>query len=257
MPDEQLIPEFVQAYYASQKALESGDRALATKAYADLLAAYKKLLTSSLDRVHKELAHEQVMLIHQSIQAIPKVTQLKSAPAQAAPAQDDLSDVQVQDSRYGAAAQASAQRAASAAADAQMSSSIEESTSSGFFSSLGVKDYVTLGIFAALILVVLFAKPATLGFVTGVSNGAPQWHSSQVAYSLRNGGQLAVDLANSFRDPDGDPLAFLATGDNGIDVSVTGSVALITAHAAGDHHILFIASDLVSVTKVPITIHVV
>src|SRR3989338_2549379 len=65
--DEQLIPQFVQSYYAAQATIASGKRDAAAKAYQELLLVYSQLSARSLGRPHKELAHEQVQRIYDGI----------------------------------------------------------------------------------------------------------------------------------------------------------------------------------------------
>src|SRR3989338_9394490 len=79
--DEQLIPQFVQSYYAAQAAILSGKRDAAAKAYQELLFAYSQLAASSLGRAHKELAHEQVQHIYEDITKLPSDEQNEDSNA--------------------------------------------------------------------------------------------------------------------------------------------------------------------------------
>lgn len=216
LSDEQLIPAFVQAYYAAQAALNSGDRQAAMKAYQDVLAAYKQLAASALEKPHKELAHQQVKTIYDGLSAMPSIT--TPTPAQSSP---------------------------------------PEARGPGF----GARDYLTIGFFAVLIVMVLFFKPEYIGlaFADIPGGSPPQWRGGQTEFTLPAGTDLAYDFSSAFRDPDGDRLVFLATESPGLRVSVSGSVVTIEAlpGAFGDHQVTVMASDLASVTKVPITIHVV
>lgn len=125
----------------------------------------------------------------------------------------------------------------------------------------GTRDYLTIGFFAVLIVMVLFFKPEYIGlaFADIPGGSPPQWRGGQTEFTLRAGTDLAYDFSSAFHDPDGDRLVFLATESPGLRVSVSGSVVTIEAlpGAFGDHRLTVMASDLASVTKVPITINVV
>ena len=64
MADEQLIPRFAQSFYAAQAAVQLGDRQQALAAYNELLSQYKAIASSTLEKPHKDLAHQQVQSIY-------------------------------------------------------------------------------------------------------------------------------------------------------------------------------------------------
>lgn len=215
--DEQLIPQFVQSFYSAQAAVETGDRSKALAAYQDLLLQYKQIASSTLERAHKELAHRQVQSVYAGLAGLPVKTSL--------PVQDVRSLV----------------------------------TEPGFLSSLGVRDYVTVGVFAVLIMLVLFFKPEYIGLAAYEGgNAPPQWVGATASYAAQVGVPLTIPLDVLFRDPEGDSLVFLATSAPGIDVSVSDSQVTLFASdvARGTNTVVVMASDLVSITKVPLTISV-
>lgn len=208
----------MQSYYSAQAAVETGDRVKALAAYQDLLSQYKQIASSTLERPHKELAHQQVNAIYASVAALPA----QSRPV----AQPSLSQL---------------------------------TTEQGFMSSLGVKDYVTVGVFAVLIMLVLFFKPEYIGLAAYEGgNAPPQWIGATASYAAQVGVPLTIPLDVLFKDPDGDELIYLATSAPGIDVSVSDSKVTLFASdvARGTNTVVVMASDLVSITKVPLTISV-
>ncbi len=87
-------------------------------------------------------------------------------------------------------------------------------------------------------------------------NTAPTWTGSTKTFTALNGKLLAIDLNQYFSDAENDALVFLSTTDEGLDVVVQNSKVTITPKATGTKNLVFIASDLVDITKVPVTINV-
>jgi hypothetical protein len=211
MADEQLIPQFVQSFYAAQSAVQSGERQSALTAYNNLLTQYKAIAASSLEKPHKDLAHQQVQSIYADL------AKLATAPA-------------------------------------PVSTVIEP----GFFGSFGARDYVTIGFFAVLIMLVLFFKPEYIGLSTYEPvNSAPVWVGTETLYATPANVALNIDLNGQFRDSEGNALTYLATSSPDVQVSVQGSIVTVQSAVVGDHQIIVMASDAGSLTKVPLTIRVV
>jgi hypothetical protein len=211
MVDEQLIPRFVQSFYAAQAAVQLGDRQKGLTAYSDLLAQYKVIAASKLEKPHKDLAHQQVQSIYADL------ARLATSPTPRS-----------------------------------------EVVEPGFFGSFGARDYVTIGFFAVLIMLVLFFKPEYIGLSTYEEiNQPPQWIGAETLYATPANVPLAIDLAGQFRDADGNALTYLATSAPDVSVSVKDSVVTVSSAAVGDHRITVMASDSGSLTKVPLTIRVV
>ena len=76
-------------------------------------------------------------------------------------------------------------------------------------------------------------------------NRAPEEATAIADQSVDVGGQVTVDLAGAFSDPDGDALAYEATSDAPAvaTVSVSGSVVTVTGVAVGTTTVMVTASD--------------
>ncbi len=234
---DSLIPQFVQSYYAAQAAVETGDRTKALAAYQQLLGDFKQISASNLERPHKELAHQQVQSIYASVVALPA----------------NVSKASVSESSVPVSSAPISQVTSGSSVDALMSQP-------SFMGSLGAKDFVTIGVFAMLIMLVLFFKPEYIGLSTvDVGNHAPDWIGTTTLFDMQVGIPKSIQLDALFRDVDGDELVFLATSSPGIDVSVSGSVVTLLASfsAKGTSTVVVMASDLTSITKVPLTISVI
>jgi hypothetical protein len=218
--DEQLIPQFVQLYYAAQSSIEAGDKAEATKAYQALLASYKTVSTSKLETPHKQLAHQQVKSMYEALAALPS-NPIPQQPIRPQPFQP-----------IGP-------------------SPLQPPSNPSFIGGLGTKDYMTIGVFVVLILAVLFVQPGFVGLATYEPTDAPQWMGTTTDFTFSSGGTL--NLENYFQDDD--ELVYLATNAPGLDVAVAGSIVAFSG-APGDYQITVMASDLTSITKVPLTIHI-
>ena len=217
----------MQAYYAAQTAVKSGDKAAATKAYQEVLSIYKQISGSQLAHPHKEIAHKQVQTIYDSVTGMPQVTQLPKTPkTNILPTSPIVQPETPKKSR-------------------------------GFF-GLQTKDFITLGFFAGLIMLVLFFKPVYIGLVAyeDTANTAPAWIGSVTELEMAVGTALPFDVSTSFRDVDGDELIYIATETDGLDVSVSSSIITFQARAAGEHVIILMATDLKEITKVPMTVRV-
>lgn len=117
---------------------------------------------------------------------------------------------------------------------------------------LHAKDFIIIGSFFVLIAVVLFGNAGALGFVA-LETHAPVWNGVR-EFSTTAGVPFVLDLSTAFRDPDGDVLAFVAVGGDGISVALKGSVVTVFPEKSGT--ITLMASDSTHLTKVPITIKV-
>jgi len=87
-------------------------------------------------------------------------------------------------------------------------------------------------------------------------NSAPTWTGTTKTFTALNGKLLTIDLAQYFEDPEDDKIVFLSTTSEGLDVVVQNSKVTITPTTTGTRNVVFIASDLLEVTKVPVTIQV-
>ncbi len=88
------------------------------------------------------------------------------------------------------------------------------------------------------------------------SNTPPAWTSTTRTFKAEKGKTTIIDLSQYFTDAESDPLTYLSTSDNGIEVTVENSKVSITPSTAGTKNVVFIASDLRSVTRVPATIEI-
>lgn len=87
-------------------------------------------------------------------------------------------------------------------------------------------------------------------------NTAPAWTGTTKTFTAKKGETLTIDLNQYFSDAETDPLVYLSTTDEGLEVTVQNSKVTITPKAEGTKNIVFISSDLLEVTKVPVTIEV-
>ena len=86
-------------------------------------------------------------------------------------------------------------------------------------------------------------------------NTAPSWKGGSV-FKARVGKPTIIDLADYFSDEDGDSLIFLSTGDDGLDVVVRDSLVTLTPRVSGTKSVVFISSDLLAVTRIPVSIEI-
>ena len=255
LAEEQLIPTFVQAYYAAQQAIESGNRAAATQAYQNLLEIYKQIAKSPLAQPHKELAHGQIESVYQAVAGMAKVTKIQPTPTpQPTPTKPPITippttSIPVPKTT----------RIQYPPVDPGKKPQPIQPTSPRMF-GLKPRDFVMLGFFAMIIVLVLFFKPAYIGLLSyaDADNAAPEWRGSVTEFSLSAGQEMPLDIESSFHDLDGDELVYLATDSEGLTVTVSGSVVTIKASSdsIGDHEIVLMATDLKEITKVPVTVRV-
>ncbi len=85
-------------------------------------------------------------------------------------------------------------------------------------------------------------------------NSAPAWTGKTRVFNAKVGEKLVLDLSQQYNDPENDPLVFLSTTDEGLDVIVQQNKVTITPKTPGEKKITFIASDLLEVTRIPVTI---
>lgn len=86
-------------------------------------------------------------------------------------------------------------------------------------------------------------------------NTAPAW-TGERKFHAYSGKQLTIDLSQYFTDAENDDLVYLSTTTEGLDVSVQNNKVTITPNGAGTKTVTFIATDLLEVTKIPVTIEV-
>jgi len=92
--------------------------------------------------------------------------------------------------------------------------------------------------------------------VTHKSNTAPHWQGSSTNFRASVGKPTTIDLLDYFADDEHDSLVFLSTESEGVSVEVQNSKLTLTPSTSGTKNLLFIASDLITVTKVSVTIEV-
>ena len=88
------------------------------------------------------------------------------------------------------------------------------------------------------------------------SNTAPHWSGASTTFRATINRPTRIDLADYFADDESDALVFLSTAGEGIDVEVQNSNLTLKPTTTGTKNLLFIASDLIAVTRVPVTIEV-
>lgn len=88
------------------------------------------------------------------------------------------------------------------------------------------------------------------------SNTPPRWKSSIREFKAKKGQTTMLDLRDYFEDDEDDALVFLSTRDDGLDVTVQDSYIALTPLTPGSKRIILIASDLLTVTRAPVTVEV-
>jgi len=273
--EETLIPQFVQLFYAAQSAVSSGDRAAATNAYRGLLAVYRQIHSSQLAKPHKDLAHQQVTAVYNSVSGMTKVSVPKTPAVQRniltnaattpitpkTPARNILTNAPITPT---SPPQTPTQtniltNAPATTPHPPIPAEPEPIQGPGNTRILGLqpKDFVVMGFFAALILLVMFFKPAYIGLAVYEDfNSAPEWIGVTSEFQMAEGQQLSIDFATAFKDADGDQLIYLSTETEGLKATLGGSTVTFTAVSKGVHSIVIMASDLKDITKVPVTVTV-
>ncbi len=87
-------------------------------------------------------------------------------------------------------------------------------------------------------------------------NTAPAWTGKSRTFKAKTGQPLTLYMDKLFTDPENDPLVFLSTTADGLDVTVQNNEVTILPHTKGTKSIVFIASDLLEVTRISVTIEV-
>ncbi len=86
------------------------------------------------------------------------------------------------------------------------------------------------------------------------SNGPPVWKATSKTFKATVNKKTTIDLNDYFSDPDENPMVFLSTADQGIEVTVANSKVTMLPKTAGTKKIVLIASDLLQVTRIPVTV---
>lgn len=90
--------------------------------------------------------------------------------------------------------------------------------------------------------------------VERTQNTAPAWTSDTRTFTIAVGEPTTIDLSQHFTDDEDDKLVYLSTTNEGLDIHVENSKVTITATSPGERRVMLIASDLLDLTKVPVTI---
>lgn len=88
------------------------------------------------------------------------------------------------------------------------------------------------------------------------SNGPPMWKATSKTFKVQVNKQTTIDLRDYFEDPDDNPMVFLSTAAEGLEVTVANSKVIMLPKTTGTKKIVLIASDLLQVTRVPVTVEV-
>jgi len=87
-------------------------------------------------------------------------------------------------------------------------------------------------------------------------NSAPAWSANTRTFKAKINTPLTLDLSEYFTDPDDTDLVYLSTSTEGLNIVVQNSLITITPKAPGTKKIVFVASDLQEVIRIPVTIEV-
>ena len=86
------------------------------------------------------------------------------------------------------------------------------------------------------------------------TNTAPSWRGTTRTFKAGVGKPTTIDLNDYFTDAEKDTLVFLSTTDNGLNVVVQDSRVTLTPATPGTKNVVFIASDLLEVTRMSVAI---
>lgn len=92
--------------------------------------------------------------------------------------------------------------------------------------------------------------------VKRTTNTPPRYVGKSQIFNAKKGEDLALNLDEYFTDDNGDKLTYLSTKDEGLETQVYDNYVTLRPTSTGTKRIMFVASDLQDVTRVPITVEV-
>lgn len=87
-------------------------------------------------------------------------------------------------------------------------------------------------------------------------NTAPTWKATSRTFKAKTNTPTTLNLDEYFTDAEEDPLVYLSTTAEGLEVTVQNDQLTIIPKTTGTKNIVLIASDLIAVTRIPVTVEV-
>jgi len=90
------------------------------------------------------------------------------------------------------------------------------------------------------------------------SNQAPNWKGAGYLFNIQRDSEYRVNMNDYFEDADGDPLVFLSTRTDNLDVMVDGNIVTLKPYTGftGMRTLTFVASDMIGITRVPVQVSI-
>jgi len=294
MPNEDLIKKFVDLHAQTEQLLAADNLANAKQKYLEVLNAYHEIESSPLEHFHKELAHDQVsalfkkvnetkervkipynlivagvlilglsvlVLLKPSIVGLVSLEDLVRQPVTLTFTESGLQQITLRDRPL--TLSVSGNSTGNVKLYYKQGNKLEliyaSNSSTQTFTDTCAE---TCTINSEANTIELFANidKGTLNIneisykIERTKNSPPTWKGATRTFKAKINQPILLDLADYFSDPEDDRLVYLSTTDEGLDVSVLDSKVTLTAKTAGTKNIIFVASDLLDVTRVPVTI---
>lgn len=115
--------------------------------------------------------------------------------------------------------------------------------------------FILIGAILIIVSLLVVIKPEIVGFTlfefADNTNHPPKWIGDK---TFQINGPASVDLNTYFIDPDGDQLTFLATKEEGLEVSIYQNRINFMPYSPGTYGIAVMSSDEVSTARVLVTV---
>ncbi len=298
---DQRIQKFIELHAQAERLVEQSQVLEAKQKYLEVLAAYQAIDKSDLDKIHKDIAYEQVTSLFKKVNSAKEKVQIPVNMIIAAVLVIGFSTLVFFDpSIVGLAGFEdvvrekvnltidSSKLISLTLKDRPLSFKISGNITGGI-SKLYVKQGEKLelifdseksfltqdGQFSEICeetceinvdnnIVELFAQVEggvlnvneIIYTIKRTSNTPPRYVGQSQIFNAKTGEDLALNLDEYFIDDNGDKLTYLSTKDEGLETQVYDNYVTLRPTSAGTKHIMFAASDLQDVTRVPITVEV-
>jgi len=292
---DQLIHEFVEVYYQALHNISERQQKQAQQNYMQLYATYNLILNAPLDEIHKRVAYDRLVAIHQRLQQPAKAPKQPRRLVRGR----DIVVITVLVLLFGAllfikpeiiglallqdttTLDLNLEIIESGSRDITLTKTPTGSVDNGnakiFLQTDTQKLLIvdaTPGTFSTCAdtcrlkdipnkfkLVVELDQGATLHldsltYRSSKQNQEPVWTSQIADFDATTDSTLVLDASDLFDDPDGDALTFLSTDAEGLEVDVSGSIISFTPTTTGTYSITLIASDGKDATRIPVNITV-
>ncbi len=291
----ELIEKFVKLHSETEQLLAENKVKEARQKYFETIDAFKAIDQSSLERFHKELAHDQITALFSKVNNAKEridipyhiivavvfvmvfgfLIFIKPSIVGLAGLEEEVTQqVNLTFAETGLQKATLKERPLTLAASGNYTGNVELYYKDGekfelLFKGEGGGSFEnqcaeTCELTASSNIVELFANIENGSLfvkelkyrIERKSNTAPVWDSKTYSFKAETGKTATIDLSEYYKDPDKDQLVFLSTSDEGLDVTVQNSKVMLEPKTKGTKKIVFIASDLVEVTRTPVIVEV-